>query len=133
MPAQAPLRKTSVPVADTSPAPDGVAPEAEGASPPETWSLYLVRARNGSLYTGIAKEVEKRIAAHNAGKGSKSLRALGLPVALAYREAVGDYSAALRREAAVKKWPRERKEALVAGYLLPTKDTLLPVTHHPRP
>jgi putative endonuclease len=81
----------------------------------DLWFLYLVRARNGSLYTGIAKDVEKRIATHNAGKGSKSLRALGLPVVKVYQESVGSYGDALRREAAIKKGSREEKEALVAG------------------
>lgn len=79
------------------------------------YHLYILRAQGGALYTGIAKDVQKRLAQHQAGKGSKSLRALGLPVELVYQEAVGDYSAALKREHQVKKLSRSEKEKLVAS------------------
>lgn len=82
------------------------------SSPDSTWSVYLARAGNGALYTGIAKDVAKRIATHNQGKGSKSLRALGLPVKVTYQEKVGGYGAALKREHQIKKLTKMAKEEL---------------------
>jgi putative endonuclease len=80
-----------------------------------SWYLYIVRCAKGALYTGISPDVETRIHTHNAGKGAKALKALGLPVTLVYQEFVGSYSAALRREAAVKRLTRAEKEEFLRG------------------
>jgi putative endonuclease len=77
------------------------------------WKLYMVRCRNGSLYIGIAKDVLKRVATHNLGKGSKSIRAHGLPVELVYQEVVGSYSEALKREHQLKQCSKQEKEKWV--------------------
>lgn len=80
------------------------------------WYLYILRCGDGTLYTGITTDVERRFAAHAAGKGAKYTRGRG-PLALVYREKCADHSAALKRELAVKALSREEKE----GLLLPEK------------
>lgn len=76
-----------------------------------TWKLYILRCGDGTLYTGITTDVEKRLEAHRSGKGAKYTRGRG-PLELVYREECGDHSAALRRELEVKKLSREEKEKL---------------------
>ena len=80
----------------------------------KVWSLYILRCRDQTLYTGIAVDVEKRFAAHSAGKGAKYTRGRG-PLTLLYQEVCGDHSTALRRELEVKALTREEKEALIAS------------------
>jgi len=65
------------------------------------------------LYTGVAKDLAARIAAHNDGRGAKYTRSR-LPVRLVYREPVADRSAALKRELQIKRLPRAAKRALFA-------------------
>lgn len=77
-----------------------------------TWKLYILRCRDGSLYTGITTDVEKRFAAHNTGKGAKYTRGRG-PLELVYREDCGDHSAALKRELEIKAMTREEKIKLI--------------------
>lgn len=77
-----------------------------------SWFVYLVRCRDGSLYTGIAKDVDRRVARHNAGTGSRYTRSRR-PVRLVYRESADGHGAALRREAAIKRLTRREKIALV--------------------
>ena len=67
------------------------------------WYIYMVRCSDGSLYTGITKDVKSRISLHNAGRGAKYTRARR-PVERVYREMVGDHRvAAIRREYAIKR------------------------------
>ncbi len=83
--------------------------------PEETaWYLYLVRTREGNLYTGIAKDVERRIAQHQepGARGAKYLRGRG-PIELAYRRKIGDHALALRVERGVKRLSKEHKEGIV--------------------
>lgn len=75
------------------------------------WMVYMLRCRDGSLYTGITNDLPRRLAAHHAGRGARYTRAR-LPVRLVYREARANRSAALRREAAIKRLPRAAKLAL---------------------
>jgi putative endonuclease len=77
------------------------------------WYVYMVRCARGALYTGMSDDVTRRVATHNAGKGAKSVKALGLPVTLAYSEECVSRSAALKREHAIKKLPKESKEKMV--------------------
>ena len=79
-----------------------------------TWYLYILRCRDGSLYTGITTDVEKRLEAHRSGKGAKYTRGRG-PLELVYREECGDHSAALKREIVVKALTREQKQALIGN------------------
>ena len=74
--------------------------------------IYIVRCRGGSLYTGIAADVDKRLAVHQSGKGAKYTRGRG-PLTVVYREACADRSAALRRELEVKALSRTEKLALI--------------------
>ena len=90
----------------------------------ENWYLYLVRTASGSLYTGIATDVERRFAEHQAGapKGARSLRGKG-PLTLEFQVPAGDRSRASRLEWQVKRWPKVRKEALIRGVVRLEDDT----------
>lgn len=77
-----------------------------------SWHCYLLECADGSLYTGITNDLDKRVAAHNEGTASKYTRSR-LPVRLVYAEAHADRSAASRREAAIKKLKHAGKLALV--------------------
>jgi len=80
------------------------------------WHLYMIRVRSGSLYTGIATNVERRFAEHVEGgkKGSKYLRARG-PLTLVFQQKIGTRSQALKAESAVKNLSKPAKEQLVKG------------------
>ncbi len=77
-----------------------------------TWKLYILRCGDGSLYTGITTDVEKRLEAHSGGKGAKYTRGRG-PLEVVYREECGDHSTALKRELEIKKLTHEEKEKLI--------------------
>ena len=74
--------------------------------------VYIVKCADGSLYTGWALNVPARVAAHNAGRGARYTRRRG-PVKLVYAEECASRASALKREAALKKWPRAKKLALI--------------------
>ena len=76
----------------------------------------MLRCSDGSLYTGWTNDLERRLAAHNAGTASRCTRSRR-PLELVYSERCSDKSAALRREAAIKKLSHNEKEALIAGAL----------------
>lgn len=76
------------------------------------WYLYILRCGDGSLYTGITTDVEKRLEAHRLRRGAKYTRGRG-PLKLVYKEACGDHSAALRREIEIKGLTREEKLKLI--------------------
>ena len=79
------------------------------------YSLYILRCNDGSLYTGIAIDVARRLREHQDGKrGAKYLRGRG-PLQLVFEEPLGDRSEATRAEHRVKRLDRSQKEALVAG------------------
>ena len=78
------------------------------------WLVYLVRCRDGSLYTGITNDLPKRLKTHAAGKASRYTRSR-LPVTLVYTEPQPSRSAALQREAAIKKLSRPQKQRLIGG------------------
>ena len=77
------------------------------------WQIYIIECRDGSLYTGIAIDLEKRLAAHNAGKGAK-YTASRRPVQLVYREEAANRSEASKRENTIKRLNRNDKLALCA-------------------
>ena len=76
--------------------------------------VYILRCGDGTLYTGCTNDLPRRLQAHQSGRGAKYTRSR-LPVELVYQEAVPDRSAALRREAAIKRLDRRRKLALIAA------------------
>ena len=76
--------------------------------------VYMLQCIDGTLYTGWTNHLEKRLAARNAGRGAKYTRSRR-PVHLVYQEAQPDRSAALRREAEIKRLTRLQKLALIHG------------------
>ncbi len=82
------------------------------------WTLYLIRIKNGDLYTGITTDVERRFAEHQAGgrKAARYLRGKG-PLQLMYSHPMANRSAASKAEAAVKKLTKPAKERLISGSL----------------
>jgi predicted GIY-YIG superfamily endonuclease len=78
------------------------------------WFVYVVRCRDGTLYTGISRDVRARLRKHNQGKGARYTRGRG-PVALLHSEKLSSQGAALRREAAIKALPRRDKLMLVGA------------------
>jgi putative endonuclease len=78
--------------------------------------VYLLRCRDGSLYCGWTTDVERRLAAHRSGRGSR-YTASRLPVELALAKPMADRGAALREEARIKRLTRSQKLALVDGRL----------------
>ena len=78
----------------------------------ETWFVYLLRCADGTLYTGIAKDVSRRCQQHNAGTASRYTRSR-LPVELVYQAVHVSRSLALKREAAIKAISRLAKLAII--------------------
>lgn len=78
----------------------------------DTWFVYILRCRDGSLYTGITTDVRRRTDQHNAGTASRYTRSRG-PVRVEYQEPHASQSSALKREAAVKRMTRLEKESLI--------------------
>ena len=78
------------------------------------WYLYILRCGDGTLYTGITTDVERRLEAHRQGRGAKYTRGRG-PLELAYQEKCETHSEALKREYAVKQLTREEKEDLIGN------------------
>ena len=74
--------------------------------------VYILRCGDGSLYTGITNDLERRVAVHNSGKGAKYTRSR-LPVEPVYWETAPDKPAALRRERAIKALSRAEKLKLI--------------------
>lgn len=79
----------------------------------DNWSVYIVECSDGSLYTGISNNVDRRVKAHNAKKGAVSIKGK-LPVKLVYKEVLGTKSLALKREYAIKKLARKDKLNLIS-------------------
>ncbi len=76
--------------------------------------VYILRCGDGSLYTGAAKDLDRRLAQHAAGRASRYTRAR-LPVAMVWLRRVPTWSDALRVEHQIKALRREEKDALVRG------------------
>ena len=74
--------------------------------------VYLLVCRDNTLYCGYTNDLEKRMAAHNSGRGAKYTKSR-LPVRLVYSEVFHDKSEALKREWAVKKMRRKEKLELI--------------------
>ena len=78
---------------------------------------YMVRCSDGSLYTGYTTELEKRIRAHNSGRGAKYTRSR-LPVELVYYEKYGTKKEAMSREWHIKRLTRAEKEKLIETVMI---------------
>lgn len=78
-----------------------------------TWSVYILKCADTSLYTGVTTDTKRRVQEHNQGKlGAKYTRARR-PVELLYTEECDDRSGACKREAAIKKLSRQQKLLLI--------------------
>ncbi len=77
------------------------------------WTVYILRCGDGSLYTGIAKDVSARVKQHSAGRGATYTRTR-LPVQLLYQQESLTHSEALIREARIKALPRSKKEEIIS-------------------
>ena len=87
--------------------------------------VYMVRCADGTLYTGYARDPERRTKVHNTGRGAK-YTARRLPVSLVYSEECESRSAALKREHEVKRLARTQKELLAKNPLEPTRSPQRP-------
>lgn len=74
----------------------------------KVWFVYILECSDETLYTGITNDLDKRIAAHNAGKGAKYTKGRG-PVKLKYCFMHSSKSSALKREIEIKSWAKEEK------------------------
>jgi predicted GIY-YIG superfamily endonuclease len=79
-----------------------------------SWSVYILRCSDGTLYTGVAADLDKRVDAHRRGAAAKYTRSRR-PVALVYSERQADRSTAQKREAALRRLGRAGKLALIAS------------------
>ncbi|HCU07427.1 MAG TPA: endonuclease [Clostridiales bacterium] len=76
------------------------------------WQVYILQCGDGTLYTGVTDDMDKRLEAHRQGRGARYTRGRG-PLTVVYQEACCDRSAAQMREAAIKKLPRAQKICLI--------------------
>jgi len=90
----------------------------DGIAPAPAWHIYIIRGRDGSLYTGITTHVTRRFVEHcsDRGRGARYLRGRG-PLEIVYRRKLGDHGLALRVEWRLKRRPRAEKQAIVSGRL----------------
>lgn len=79
---------------------------------PLAWMVYILRCKDGSLYTGITKDFERRLDQHQKGLASRFTRAR-LPVVQVYEETGFDHSGALKREVGIKRLSRSGKLELI--------------------
>ncbi|MGB5199387.1 MAG: GIY-YIG nuclease family protein [Sedimenticolaceae bacterium] len=78
------------------------------------WHLYLIRCNDGSLYTGITTDVQRRLTDHQTRRGARRLRGRG-PLELVFSQQIGDRSLAQQLEWQIKRWSKAEKERLVRG------------------
>ena len=77
------------------------------------WYVYILGCGDGTLYTGITTDVQRRLEAHRCGRGAKYTRGRG-PLTLLYQEETGAHSQALRRERQIKSMSRTEKLELIS-------------------
>lgn len=80
----------------------------------EKWVVYILECADGSFYTGVARDIVRRLKEHSSGRGSKYVRSR-LPFALVHMEIVTDRSRALKREIQIKRLTRIKKNMLIYG------------------
>ncbi|OGX06299.1 MAG: hypothetical protein A2Z88_00515 [Omnitrophica WOR_2 bacterium GWA2_47_8] len=86
------------------------------------WHVYILKTKNGKLYTGITKDLTRRMRQHNSGNGGRFTRAFGFKKLL-YSEIQPTRSHALKRESQIKTWPRNKKLTLVSKSPHPRKNS----------
>ncbi|MCU7848164.1 MAG: GIY-YIG nuclease family protein [Candidatus Thiodiazotropha sp. (ex Lucinoma kastoroae)] len=77
-----------------------------------SWTVYILRCADQTLYTGIAKDLFRRVAQHNKGTGAKYTRGR-IPVELVFAESMACHGDALRREYAIKKMSAADKKKII--------------------
>ena len=85
-----------------------------GRKKKDPWFVYILRCGDGTFYTGITNDLDRRLKTHNDGKGARYTRTRR-PVEILYRETLKSRTQAMVRECAVKALPRKSKEALIAS------------------
>ncbi|MBT99191.1 MAG: endonuclease [Dehalococcoidia bacterium] len=80
------------------------------------WTVYILQCADGTLYTGITNDLERRFSEHQAGKGAKYTKGRG-PLSLVYRESCPDRGLASKRENQIKALDKQAKLSLVASIL----------------
>ena len=78
------------------------------------WFVYILECADGTLYTGMTNDIERRLEQHNAGTAARYTRAR-TPVKLVYQEKSENRSTALKREYAIKQLTRKQKDQLITG------------------
>ena len=86
------------------------------------WYLYLVKCADGTLYTGITNDLQRRLGQHNSGTASRYTRSR-LPVELVYRERCRGKSGALKKEHRIKSLSRKAKQAYIVRKARPAAAT----------
>ncbi|MBT3048567.1 MAG: GIY-YIG nuclease family protein [Candidatus Thiodiazotropha sp.] len=86
------------------------------SNPSRFWTVYMVRCADRTIYTGIAKDLGRRVAEHNSGSGAKYTRGRA-PVELVFAEDLNSHGEALRREYEIKQMSRARKLRLIEGFI----------------
>jgi putative endonuclease len=76
------------------------------------WYVYILKCSDGRLYTGMTCDVERRLKEHKTGKGARFTRSFGVKKLL-YAEPCASRSDAMKREAAIKRYPRQKKLELI--------------------
>jgi putative endonuclease len=76
------------------------------------WHVYILKTKKGQLYTGVTNNLERRMKAHQDGKGARFTRSFGVD-RIVYSQRFRSRSKALQREAQIKSWSREQKLALI--------------------
>jgi len=87
----------------------------EGQPSPAVWFLYILECSDGSFYTGVSTDIDRRLREHQEGRASRYTRTRR-PVVLVYREECGSRSVSLSRECAVKSLSRLRKAELISEF-----------------
>lgn len=80
-----------------------------------TWTVYILRCGDGSLYTGITTDLSRRLREHNGGSGGARYTRARRPVTVVYHEPAACRASAARREYALKRLSRAAKEAVIAA------------------
>jgi len=88
--------------------------DTASAKKAEQWTVYILRCKDSTLYTGITIDLERRVKQHNDGKGSKYTYSRR-PVTVVYKENKMGRANALVREAEIKHYSKDKKEQLVSA------------------
>ncbi len=88
--------------------------ESKGGINKKRWYVYILECANTTLYTGMTKDIERRLEEHNSGRGGH-FTSYAIPLKLLWKEEHSTAAAAARRETQIKRWTRRKKLALISG------------------